>query len=576
MEAALPGRISSMSQTPPHLPAPHVGRSAALVAAFAVVGLLLRLWGLGRLGLIHFDEGIYAIAGLWSLSPQGLAAIDPTVIPYAPPGFPFLVGLSYSILGAADVSAILVSVLAGALTIPAAAWLAGRTFGIEAAAPAAALAALSGFHVAFSRMALTDASFLLCWLVGLIIAQRFLERPTAGAGIVLGVAVGVAQLFKYSGWTLGAATILGLIAVAIGDPSRRDSVYQARAWGFGFLGAVVALAIYAPWFLFVESHGGYSALMAHHGGYVGSVGSWLPRWRVQLEELSALSGGFPWNAGGWLLALGAVIAGSLRNESRPRVGRLAMLALVVGTGVIAPTWLWWVGLAQLLVWRRDASPGLRLLGVSWLGLSILTPFYHPYARLWLPIQSLGWVAAAGLMAELLTREDSRPERSPARFSLVAACCLGALLQGLVLIKTPASADRGVGPLASSDSLRRAVAATLAELPEEASGLRVLARPPVIYYLAGRAEARVEPDWESLASGRSGRWALVDWAQLRQSADAEEAATRLLEHWEKVGEQPTTLNLPTLLDIDPSAARTARPTEADAPLWLLRRRGNGAH
>lgn len=566
---------SSMNQTASNTSTPIFGRAVALVAAFTVVGLLLRVWGLGRLGLIHFDEGIYAIAGLWSLSPRGLAALDPVVISYSPPGFPILVGLSYAILGAADVSAILVSILAGALTIPAAAWLAGRTFGAGAAAPAAALTALSGFHVAFSRMALTDASFLLCWVVGLIVAQRFLERPTAGSGIVLGVAVGVAQLFKYSGWTLGAAAILGLFAVALGDASRRTWAHQARAWGFGLLGAVVSLGMYAPWFWFVENHGGYRALMAHHGGYVGSAGSWLPHWRVQLEQLSALSGGFPWNAAGWLLALGAAVAGGLGKGTRPEIGRLAMLGLVVGTGIVAPTWLWWVGFAGLTVWGRDASPGRRLLGVSWLGLSILTPFYHPYARLWLPIQALGWIAAAGLIAELLKPREPGAKCPLARLSLVGACCLAALVQGLVFVKTPSLADRGGGLLAPSDSLRRAVAATLVELPKGASNLRLLARPPVIYYLAGRTEARVEPDWESLARDGSGRWALLDWAQLRQSRDADEIAARLLEHWEKVGERPTKLNLPTLLDIDPGAALTVRPTEAEAPLWLLRRREHGA-
>ena len=137
----------------------------------------MRLWGLKRLGLIHFDEGIYAIAGLWSVSPGGLAAIDPTLIAYAPPGFPILVGLSYLLFGVSDLAAILVSVLTGTLTIPATAWLARRTFGAGAGAFAAALVALSGFHVAYSRMALTDASFLLFWVLGLICGQRFLERP---------------------------------------------------------------------------------------------------------------------------------------------------------------------------------------------------------------------------------------------------------------------------------------------------------------------------------------------------------------------------------------------------------------
>ena len=44
-----------------------------VVAALTLVGGMLRLWSLGRLGLVHFDEGIYALAGLWVFSPQGLA-----------------------------------------------------------------------------------------------------------------------------------------------------------------------------------------------------------------------------------------------------------------------------------------------------------------------------------------------------------------------------------------------------------------------------------------------------------------------------------------------------------------------
>ena len=43
------------------------------MAALTVAGGLLRLWSLGRLGLVHFDEGIYAMAGTWVLSPRGLA-----------------------------------------------------------------------------------------------------------------------------------------------------------------------------------------------------------------------------------------------------------------------------------------------------------------------------------------------------------------------------------------------------------------------------------------------------------------------------------------------------------------------
>ena len=93
-------------------------REGAFVAAMTAVGLLVRIWGLGRLGLVHFDEGIYAIAGLWPLRPAGL---DPVVIPYAPPGFPFLAGLFDVVLGPSDAAAILVSIMTGTLAVPASA-----------------------------------------------------------------------------------------------------------------------------------------------------------------------------------------------------------------------------------------------------------------------------------------------------------------------------------------------------------------------------------------------------------------------------------------------------------------------
>src|SRR5262249_45899670 len=154
------------------------------------------LWSVGRLGLLHFDEGIYAASGFWIFSRNGFLDLDPSVIAYAPPGFPFLVGLSYFLLGARDLSAILVSIASGTLTVPTVAWLARRTFGNGAGVAAAAFAAISGAHVAYSRMALTDATFLLCWLLALVAGQRFLERPSAARAFFLGLAVSAAQLVK--------------------------------------------------------------------------------------------------------------------------------------------------------------------------------------------------------------------------------------------------------------------------------------------------------------------------------------------------------------------------------------------
>src|SRR5262249_26555556 len=104
-------------------------REVLVIVGFTLVGAILRLWSVSRLGLLHFAEGIYATSGLWIFSRNGLLGLAPLVIAYAPPGFTFLVGLSYLALGAGDVPAILVSIASGALTVPAIAWLAGRTFG---------------------------------------------------------------------------------------------------------------------------------------------------------------------------------------------------------------------------------------------------------------------------------------------------------------------------------------------------------------------------------------------------------------------------------------------------------------
>ena len=228
-------------------------REISVSPCLTLAGAILRLWRPGRLGLVHFDEGIYAIAGLWSVSPRGLASLDPTVIAYAPPGFPFLVGLAYLGLGVSDVAAILVSIVAGTLTIPAAAWLARRTFGAGAGAAAAAFVASSGLHVAFSRMALTDASFLLFWVlaIGLRPAIPGTARALAEP-IALGLAVGLAQLFKYNGWLLGVIVVLAACIGVLVDAERAAANEAAAIWGLACSPRLVAGVVYWPWFRFVE------------------------------------------------------------------------------------------------------------------------------------------------------------------------------------------------------------------------------------------------------------------------------------------------------------------------------------
>jgi hypothetical protein len=118
---------------------------------------------------------------------------------------------------------------------------------------------------------------------------------------------------------------------------------------------------------------------------------------------------------------------------------------------------------------------------------------------------------------------------------------------------------------------------LRDLPRDIPGLRLLARPPVTFYLGGRVPAKVEPNVDRLVqSADPNLWALVDGAQLAQEGDATSALNKLLLRWSPVRKRPTKLNLPTILDIDPGAARrgSTSAAAAEATLWLLRPRGGG--
>jgi dolichyl-phosphate-mannose-protein mannosyltransferase len=136
-----------------------------------------------------------------------------------------------------------------------------------------------------------------------------------------------------------------------------------------------------------------------------------------------------------------------------------------------------------------------------------------------------------------------------------------------------------GLLAASDSLYRATVRVAEALPKEVQGLRALVRPPVTYYLAGRVPLYPMAGSDSLLKGGDPRvWALVDSAILRSEAGATSADGNLLarfaKNWEVIEEIPTTPSLPTLLDLDPRAARSTTG-DRTYPLWLLRPRTSKA-
>ena len=572
--------------TPWTFPSPTFRREFAVLAALAILGAGLRAWNLGRLGLNHFDEGIYAFAGLWAFSPHGLADLDPALIPYAPPGFAVLVGLMYSLLGVSDTAAILVSIVMGSATIVVVGLIGRRTFGPGGGVASAAIATFAGPHIAFSRMALCDVSFLFFWLIAIWQGQRFLERPNGVRALGLGVAVGLAQLFKYSGWIAGLIVILtAVLQMAVTRDWSGERLL--RVWGWGLVAAAIALLVYAPWILFVQHHGGYAALLAHQRGYMGGVWSWPSHLMAQHNQAREFEGGAVWRASAALVCSAAIFIVLRVYSARLTTGvafvQTWAFAAFFGGG---PNGLDWYFLAigspaLLFVFRRNLTaylvhhPAVSLL-VGFYVLTIMTPFYRPYARLWLPVESYTWFYLGGVfwLVSLLATQLSFVELPRDKADLRK--------RGLALIPLPLfavfslvilhNAGDGQSVLAPSDSLRTACFEAARFLPRDVPRVVVLARPSALFYLsmAGLPVER-QGDLAGLSHGADGRaWAIVDAVQLRQEGIPSLPDKRMGDGWSVVRVFSSLMTAATLYDVDPAATRLKRSQiNANAPLFVLK-------
>ena len=556
-------------------------REIWIVTALTLIGGVIRVWAPGRLGLIHFDEGIYALAGLWVFSPNGFSGLDPGTIAYAPPGFPFLVGLFYMCFGVGDVASILVSITMGTLTIPIVGWLAYRTFGRGAGVAAATFVALSGQHIAFSRLALTDVSFLLFWLLAISQGQRFLERPTFLNASLLGLFVGLAQLFKYNGWITGILVALTAAIWLLSRLGKRSLESQIATWGWGLFAVLVAAGVYWPWFRFVESNGGYAALLAHHRSYLGSFNVWPRDLQVQLAQEDLLSGGRWWLSACGLTAACLSLFGLGDDQIKTRsIPGILMKTFSLTALSMLPHVGWWVAaswVAFSMVTRlRHVSLALCLLLVGWSMLFFLTPFYHPYARLVLPLQAFNWLFMGG--AFTLIRSHAKFRDSVIRHDFVESFIslpvftvfsIGLCLAVALVVPDTRTQSRLEDLLQPSDDVRRACVLISRDLPKDITTLRLYVRPPVTFYLSGTVPLFPQPSLDRLlSSSDSGGWALVDMAMARQDGITEARFSEMIHQWVLVRDVSTTLNLPTLLDIDPGFA-TRGAGDRSASLLLLR-------
>jgi dolichyl-phosphate-mannose-protein mannosyltransferase len=521
-------------------------QETACVIALTALGAILRLAHFGRLGLDHFDEGIYVAAGTWILQPGGILDLDPGIVAYSPPGYPFLIGLADWLFGASDFAAILVSIMAGVATIPLVGWLGRRWFGAGFGGVAATFAAFSGPDIVFSRMALTDSTLLL----------------------------------------LAVAVLAGLAFV----PSERSRQRLTRTVGWGLLAATIALAVYFPWIQFVERGGGYAALLKHQRSYLGEVADWPRHLGVQLRQLAMLSGGEGWSVVTSTVALILSLAlTSIRTNRGVRGASTLIVVSLVLVGALTGTSGWWLGPVIVPILLTRESAGSRMVGAWWLVLTILTPFYHPYARLWLPLEAAGWLLRSIAMVSVLSIATGSTVgtgrlgsigvaftgRGRAIFAgITIAVLIAANVMTLIASPSPFPFAELIGP---KDDLRSATARLVSKVPGDSGPLRFLSRPTVWYYAAGPLGARgIRPvkvaSVEDFVSPGFG-WGIVDSIQLRQERDPERAAARFRERCVVIAEETAVLSPATTLDVNPMASGKAGGHTASLFLVRIRRAGD---
>lgn len=422
-------------------------RTEWLVLLFALLaGAILRCYHFSSVGLSHFDEGIYAISGLWPWT----GAFEPYQGFYSPPLYPTLIGLvNLTLGGPSDISGAVVSLFFGLVTIPLAWWI-GRTWWNPTTGLIAAwLVALDGVQVAFSLAGLTDMTFSFAFLASLFAIERALSRGGIWRVVVGGILVGFTWNIKYNGF-LPLAVSFGFLW----RERRLAALGRLAAMGLiGFLG-------YLPWALAFHQQHGYQALIHHQQGYL--VGGSQILWNFPKAF-------FNWDLlePGWVF-LSLVVLGGIAT-----IRRLWILVLLSLPALFFPL----VPLPLLLAagwgyWKQDAS-GQRFATGWLLGTMLLLPsLYTPYFRLWLPTETLLLLFAAhGLYSFILPRPswDVR--------GLVGALPLAVPLLVVILIRV------AVMPPVTTTGYRNA-AQELVEWNRQHAGRLVLAaRPPLRYYLA---------------------------------------------------------------------------------------------
>jgi dolichyl-phosphate-mannose-protein mannosyltransferase len=374
-----------------------------ILAILCVIGIGLRVARFDKLAIEHFDEGVYA-SNVFAeqLAPLMGTDVYPSRHLYAPPLFPWLCEIAVRLGGTPD-AAIWVNLLFGSLMIPLVWCVARDQLGLVAAIVAAGLCATSDYHIFFSRSALTDISLGFWLLLAVWLAARGIQSGRGLELIGAGVAAALAWWTKYNGW-LAVLIPLGGAGLAWGmDRLMRAKVVEpgasalplTRSLGRWSVIAVVSALLWSPVLYDLQSVGGYASVAANHKTYLVGFAGWWNGVQMHMGYLGLLTSVV--GAGG--VAFVAVALFASRGETAITVAA-AMLVIIfplIDTGA-GLTWGCIAFLAICLVAKgwKFATLESRVFGamliVWWLGLTLSTPLYRPYARLSLP-----WLVASWLL-----------------------------------------------------------------------------------------------------------------------------------------------------------------------------------
>ncbi len=418
-------------------------KELVIVAGAVVIGCVLRCSQLNEIAVEHFDEGVYS-STVW----YGEVSNEPYPARhlYAPPGLPWTIGIASSVFGP-SVAPFLPGLLAGGLTVLFVWGFTRALFGMAAGVVVVLLAALSDYHIIYSRMALTDVPVMMLMLVSVWLGVTGIDQQRGRLMLLAGLTCGLAWWTKYSGWLPIAIVGSGSLFWWLLGGRQRCSLVRVLL-PLGQM-ALTAVLVWCPWYLELSDVAGYSAVAANHASYLNGWSSWQNNLTTQVTWYSQMDS--------WLAAvailLGMMCAGSQRwfDARRSTWNRLAtagtgitpgLLARFLGAaallciatlsigsfGTMAAVGV--SGMAGIFLWpvlsvlrhesevavaaksgKRDAprlfdeadfraaphiDPQLAacIITAWFCGMLLMTPRYTPFPRLLLPLLAAIWIAAA--------------------------------------------------------------------------------------------------------------------------------------------------------------------------------------